>query len=141
MRGKNKAEDDQRDHHAEFTRKRIFFTTLDEYGVPVVVIGKVEGKFQNIYSVDTDNFHDSAILVDSFIKHGRTKLPVCMPRSIITFLSIALRVINPALRSRGIAINPDWVIDGGYTHESALGQPANYSRLTTRPMPFLLLTV
>ncbi len=51
-----------------------FFTTLDEYGVPVVVIGKVEGEYQNIYSVDTDNFHDSAILTDSFIKHGRTKI-------------------------------------------------------------------
>lgn len=37
-----------------------FFTTLDAYGVPVVVIGKVEGDFQNIYSVDTDNFHDSS---------------------------------------------------------------------------------
>ncbi|MEN3936830.1 hypothetical protein V9P81_26255, partial [Enterobacter hormaechei subsp. hoffmannii] len=33
-----------------------FFSTLDEYGVPVVVIGKVEGNYQNIYSVDTDNF-------------------------------------------------------------------------------------
>ena len=36
-----------------------FFSRLDMYGVPVVVIGKVEGDFQNIYSVDTDNFRDS----------------------------------------------------------------------------------
>jgi len=97
-----------------------FFTTLDEYGVPVVVIGKVEGKFQNIYSVDTDNFHDSAILVDSFIKHGRTKI-ACLHAPLDYHVSIdRLAGYKSSLEKQGIAINPDWVIDGGYTHESAL---------------------
>ena len=65
-----------------------FFTTLDAYGVPVVVIGKVEGEYQNIYSVDTDNFHDSA-----------GKLPACMRRLNIMFRSIAWRVIKPVWKS------------------------------------------
>ncbi|HGH4675740.1 TPA: LacI family DNA-binding transcriptional regulator [Enterobacter bugandensis] len=97
-----------------------FFTTLDQYGVPVVVIGKVEGKFQNIYSVDTDNFHDSAILVDSFIKHGRTKI-ACLHAPLDYHVSIdRLAGYKSSLEKQGIDINPDWVIDGGYTHESAL---------------------
>lgn len=97
-----------------------FFATLDEYGVPVVVIGKVEGNYQNIYSVDTDNFRDSAILTDSFIKHGRTKI-ACLHAPLDYHVSIdRLAGYKSSLEKQGIAVNPDWVIDGGYTHESAL---------------------
>ncbi|EPF0313744.1 LacI family DNA-binding transcriptional regulator [Enterobacter chuandaensis] len=97
-----------------------FFTTLDEYGVPVVVIGKVEGEYQNIYSVDTDNFQDSAILTESFIKHGRTKI-ACLHAPLDYHVSIdRLAGYKSSLEKQGIAINPEWVIDGGYTHESAL---------------------
>lgn len=97
-----------------------FFATLDEYGVPVVVIGKVEGNYQNIYSVDTDNFHDSAILTDSFIRHGRTKI-ACLHAPLDYHVSIdRLAGYKSSLEQQGFAINPNWVIDGGYTHESAL---------------------
>lgn len=97
-----------------------FFSTLDEYGVPVVVIGKVEGNYQNIYSVDTDNFRDSAILTDSFIKHGRTKI-ACLHAPLDYHVSIdRLAGYKFSLEKHGIEINPAWVIDGGYTHESAL---------------------
>ncbi|MGP6135590.1 LacI family DNA-binding transcriptional regulator [Enterobacter chuandaensis] len=97
-----------------------FFTTLDEYGVPVVVIGKVEGEYQNIYSVDTDNFQDSAILTESFIKHGRTKI-ACLHAPLDYHVSIdRLAGYKSSLEKQGIAINPEWIIDGGYTHESAL---------------------
>ncbi|MBD4426712.1 LacI family transcriptional regulator, partial [Xanthomonas citri pv. citri] len=82
-----------------------------------VVIGKVEGNYQNIYSVDTDNFHDSAILTDSFIKHGRTKI-ACLHAPLDYHVSIdRLAGYKSSLEKHGIAINPDWVIDGGYTHE------------------------
>ncbi|MEE9951822.1 LacI family DNA-binding transcriptional regulator [Enterobacter quasihormaechei] len=97
-----------------------FFSTLDEYGVPVVVIGKVEGNYQNIYSVDTDNLRDSAILTDSFIKHGRTKI-ACLHAPLDYHVSIdRLAGYKSSLEKHGIEINPAWVIDGGYTHESAL---------------------
>ena len=90
-----------------------FFSTLDEYGVPVVVIGKVEGNYQNIYSVDTDNFRDSAILTDSFI--------ACLHAPLDYHVSIdRLAGYKFSLEKHGIEINPTWVIDGGYTHESAL---------------------
>ena len=97
-----------------------FFSTLDAYGVHVVVIGKVEGNYQNIYSVDTDNFRDSAILTDSFITHGRTKI-ACLHAPLDYHVSIdRLAGYKFSLEKHGIEINPTWVIDGGYTHESAL---------------------
>lgn len=117
-----------------------FFATLDEYGVPVVVIGKVEGNYQNIYSVDTDNFHDSAILTDSFITHGRTKLPACMPRSIITFLSIAWRAINRALRSTVLRLIRTGLLMADIPMKARFRRPVSYSHQTTRLMRFLRRT-
>ena len=97
-----------------------FFTTLDAYGVPVVVIGKVEGEYQNIYSVDTDNFHDSATLTETFIKNGRRKI-ACLHAPLEYHVSIdRLAGYKASLEKHHIAINPDWIMDGGYTHESAL---------------------
>jgi DNA-binding LacI/PurR family transcriptional regulator len=96
-----------------------FFTTLDAYGVPVVVIGKVEGEYQNIYSVDTDNFHDSATLTETFIKNGRRKI-ACLHAPLDYHVSIdRLAGYKASLEKHHIAINPDWIMDG-YTHESAL---------------------
>ncbi len=97
-----------------------FFSTLDAYGVPVVVIGKVVGEFQNIYSVDTDNFHDSATLTEAFIKAGRRKI-ACLHAPLDYHVSIdRLAGYKASLEKNHIAINPAWIVDGGYTHESAL---------------------
>lgn len=97
-----------------------FFSTLDAYGVPVVVIGKVEGDYQNIYSVDTDNFNDSATLTDNFIKNGRRKI-ACLHAPLDYHVSIdRLAGYKASLAKHNIAIHSDWIMDGGYTHESAL---------------------
>ncbi|CAH5636739.1 Ribose operon repressor [Enterobacter cloacae] len=110
-----------------------FFTTLDAYGVPVVVIGKVEGDFTNIYSVDTDNFHDSATLTDNFIKNGRHKI-ACLHAPLDYHVSIdRLSGYKASLEKNNIAINSDWIIDGGYTHESALTAAIQLLSSTTPP--------
>ncbi|WP_253377152.1 LacI family DNA-binding transcriptional regulator [unidentified bacterial endosymbiont] len=97
-----------------------FFSRLDVYGVPIVVIGKVEGDFQNIYSVDTDNLHDSATLTDVFIKNGRRKI-ACLHAPLDYHVSIdRLAGYKSSLEKHNITVNPQWIIDGGYTHESAL---------------------
>lgn len=94
-----------------------FFSTLDAYGVPVVVIGKVEGDYQNIYSVDTDNFNDSATLTDNFIKNGRRKI-ACLHAPLDYHVSIdRLAGYKASLAKHNIAIHSDWIMDGGYTHE------------------------
>lgn len=96
-----------------------FFPRLDEYGIPVVVIGKVAGDFRNIYSVDTDNFSDSLALTDAFIKNGHRKI-ACLHAPLDYHVSVdRLAGYKASLKKHGIAIRPDWIIDGGYTHESA----------------------
>lgn len=97
-----------------------FFSRLDPYGVPVVVIGKVEGDYQNIYSVDTDNFYDSTTLTDSFINQGRRKI-ACLHAPLDYHVSVdRLAGYRASLEKHNIAVNPEWIIDGGYTHDSAL---------------------
>lgn len=97
-----------------------FFPRLDSYGIPVVVIGKVEGDFQNIYSVDTDNFHGSQILTETFIQNGHRKI-ACLHAPLDYHVSIdRLAGYKSSLEKHQIAFNEDWVVDGGYTHESAL---------------------
>lgn len=68
------------------------FHQLDPYNIPIVVTGKVEGHYKNIYSVDTDNFGDSYALTKHLIKQGHQKLLVSMLHSIITFRLIVLPV-------------------------------------------------
>jgi len=109
-----------------------FFSTLDAYGVPVVVIGKVEGDYQNIYSVDTDNFNDSATLTDNFIKNGRRKI-ACLHAPLDYHVSIdRLAGYKASLAKHNIAIHSDWIMDGGYTHESALAAAIT---LLSSPVP------
>lgn len=109
-----------------------FFATLDAYGVPIVVIGKVEGDYQNIYSVDTDNFNDSATLTDNFIKNGRRKI-ACLHAPLDYHVSIdRLAGYKASLAKHNIALHSDWIVDGGYTHESAL---AAAIKLLSSPVP------
>lgn len=97
-----------------------YFSRLDAYGVPVVVIGKVEGEYNNICSVDTDNFRDSFTLTETFIKQGHRKI-ACLHAPLDYHVSIdRLAGYKASLEHNQIDIHPDWMIDGGYTHESAL---------------------
>ncbi|MDY1038940.1 LacI family DNA-binding transcriptional regulator [Lelliottia sp. CFBP8978] len=97
-----------------------FFPRLDTYGVPVVVIGKVEGDFENIYSVDTDNIHGSMTLTDNFIHNGHRDI-ACLHAPLDYHVSIdRLAGYKASLEKHHIAVNTDWIVDGGYTHDSAL---------------------
>ncbi|KFC09984.1 LacI family transcriptional regulator [Trabulsiella guamensis ATCC 49490] len=97
-----------------------FFTQLDAYAIPVVVIGKVEGQYQHIYSVDTDNFHDSIALTNALIQQGYRKI-ACLHAPLDYHVSIdRLAGYKFSLEKQGIPLNPNWMIDGGYTHESGL---------------------
>lgn len=70
------------------------FAQLDKYDIPVVVIGKVEGQYAHVYSVDTDNFGDSIALTDALIENGHKILPVCMLRLMSMFRLTALMAIS-----------------------------------------------
>jgi len=96
-----------------------FFKELDKYNIPVVVIGKIEGDYQNIYSVDTDNFNDSYQLVQHLIDQGHTDI-ACLHSSLDYHVSIdRLEGYKKCLIDNGIPLRSDRIIDSGYTMEKA----------------------
>ncbi|WP_414163563.1 LacI family DNA-binding transcriptional regulator [Superficieibacter sp. BNK-5] len=97
-----------------------FFARLDSYHVPVVVIGKVEGQYQHVCSVDTDNFRDSVTLTDALIQRGHKNI-ACLHAPLDYHVSIdRLNGYKTSLKKHHFPLRSQWIIDGGYTHESAL---------------------
>ncbi|MGK9173426.1 LacI family transcriptional regulator [Yokenella regensburgei] len=97
-----------------------FFARLDKYEVPVVVIGKVEGEYQHVYSVDTDNYQDSIILTNTLIESGHRKI-ACLHAPLNYHVSVdRVNGYKASLKAHVLSINDDWIMDGGYTHESAM---------------------
>ncbi len=97
-----------------------FFARLDSYHVPVVVIGKVEGQYQHICSVDTDNFRDSIALTDALIQRGHKNI-ACLHAPLDYHVSIdRLNGYKTSLEKHHFPLRSQWIIDAGYTHESAL---------------------
>lgn len=97
-----------------------FFARLDKYSIPVVVIGKVEGQYEHVYSVDTDNFRDSVALTDALIQRGHKNI-ACLHAPLDYHVSIdRLNGYKRSLENHHYPLHPQWIIDGGYTNESAL---------------------
>ena len=97
-----------------------FFKELDSYAIPVVVIGKVEGDFQHVFSVDTDNYQDSIALTNTLINNGHRHI-ACLHAPLDYHVSVdRLAGLKDCLNGHDIAIPKAWIVDGGYTNESAL---------------------
>lgn len=108
----------------------MFYNELDKCAVPVVVIGKVAGGYNTIYSVDTDNFGDSLKLTEKLIEHGHRRL-ACIHAPLDHHVSVdRLAGFQAALRKHQLECDPQWIIDGGYTQQSAL---AAAGALLSRP--------
>lgn len=110
-----------------------FFARLDKYDIPVVVIGKVEGKYNHVYSVDTDNYRDSIILTDALIDSGHKHI-ACLHAPLDYHVSVdRVSGYKSSLTAHGILVQDEWIIDGGYTHDSAL--LAARQLLSQQPLP------
>lgn len=110
-----------------------FFERLDKYDIPVVVIGKVEGQYTHVYSVDTDNYRDSIALTDALIDSGHQNI-ACLHAPLEYHVSVdRVNGYKRSLATHQLAENKRWIIDGGYTHESALA--AARALLNQHPLP------
>ncbi|EFF9657014.1 LacI family DNA-binding transcriptional regulator [Escherichia coli] len=110
-----------------------FFTQLDKYDIPVVVIGKVEGQYAHVYSVDTDNFGDSIALTDALIESGHQNI-ACLHAPLDVHVSVdRVNGYKQSLAAHNIAVRDEWIVDGGYTHETAL--KAARQLLSQSPLP------
>jgi len=110
-----------------------FFEALDSYSIPVVVIGKVEGEFNNVCSVDTDNYHDSIMLTETLINQGRRRIG-CLHAPLDYHVSVdRLAGFKQCLAAHDITVQNSWVVDGGYTNESALAAAEQLLSGESRP--------
>ncbi|CBG88447.1 LacI family DNA-binding transcriptional regulator [Citrobacter rodentium] len=110
-----------------------FFARLDNYDIPVVVIGKVEGQYDHVYSVDTDNYRDSIALTDALIDSGHRHI-ACLHAPLDYHVSVdRVNGYKTSLSAHQLTIRDKWIIDGGYTHESALS--AARALLSERTLP------
>lgn len=111
----------------------FFFARLNKYDVPVVVIGKVEGEYAHVYSVDTDNFQDSIQLTNALIDSGHQHI-ACLHAPLDFHVSIdRVNGYKASLEVHKIQCRDEWIVDGGYTHESAL--LAARKLLSQTPLP------
>ena len=116
-----------------------FFKELDKYEIPVVVIGRVEGNYQHIYSVDTDNFNDSYQLVQHLIDQGHTDI-ACLHSSLDYHVSIdRLEGYKKCLVDNGIPLRSDRIIDSGYTMERAY--ETSESLLKSKDLPTAIFAI
>ncbi|CAH0121464.1 Catabolite control protein A [Paenibacillus sp. CECT 9249] len=117
--------------------KEDFFKQLDIFNIPIVVIGKVEGDYQNIYSVDTDNFQDSYDLTKLLIEQGHKEI-ACLHSPLDYHVSVdRLEGYKNCMQDYGLPLREEWMIDSGYTVET--GTQAAKRLLTLDALPSAVL--
>lgn len=95
------------------------FQQLDIFNIPIIVIGKVEGNFKNIYSVDTNNYQDSYELTQYLIEQGHRKI-ACLHSPLDYHVSIdRVEGYKDCLKDYGLPLEKEWIINSGYTVETA----------------------
>jgi DNA-binding LacI/PurR family transcriptional regulator len=94
------------------------FKQLDVFNIPIVVIGKVEGNYKNIFSVDTDNFHDSYELTKYLIEQGHKRI-ACVHSPLEYHVSMdRLNGYKACIEDHQLPVREEWMIDGGYNIET-----------------------
>jgi DNA-binding LacI/PurR family transcriptional regulator len=96
-----------------------FFEQLDIFNIPIVVVGKVEGEYNNIYSIDTNNYQDSYDLTEFLIKQGHRDI-ACLHSTLDYHVSIdRLEGYINCLKDYGITPREELVVNSGVTIEEA----------------------
>ncbi|MGZ4159554.1 MAG: LacI family DNA-binding transcriptional regulator [Neobacillus sp.] len=96
-----------------------FFKQLDVFNIPIVVIGKVDGEYKNILSVDTNNYQDSYDLTKYLIDQGHKDI-ACLHSPLDYHVSIdRLEGYKNCLKDHGLPLRKEWIINSGYTVDSA----------------------
>lgn len=94
------------------------FKQLDVFNIPIVVIGKVDGNYNNIFSVDTDNYHDSYELTKYLIEQGHKRI-ACLHSPLEYHVSTdRLNGYKACMEDHQLPVRDEWMIDGGYNVET-----------------------
>jgi DNA-binding LacI/PurR family transcriptional regulator len=97
----------------------VFYQELDVFDIPIVVIGRVDGTYKNVYSVDTNNYQDSYDLTDYLYQKGHRDI-ACLHSPLEYHVSIdRLKGYKDCMVQHGLPLNEGWIINSGYTVDSA----------------------
>ncbi|MGF6952625.1 DNA-binding LacI/PurR family transcriptional regulator [Neobacillus sp. B4I6] len=110
-----------------------FFKQLDVFNIPIVVIGKVDGEYTNIYSVDTNNYQDSYNLTKFLIEQGHRDI-ACLHSPLDYHVSIdRLEGYKDCLKDFSIPLKEEWIINSGYTVNTAYESATSLLLSPNRP--------
>src|SRR5690625_570536 len=96
-----------------------YFKELNKLNIPTVVIGKVNKEFENIYSVDTDNFKDSYNLVQYMIDLGHRNIACLYSPQDYNVAIDRLEGYKQCLLDNNLPIKENLKINCGFTMEQA----------------------
>lgn len=96
-----------------------YFKELNKLNIPTVVIGKVNEEFENIYSVDTDNFRDSYNLVQYMIDLGHRDIACLYSPQDYNVAIDRLEGYKQCLLDNNLPIKDNLMINCGFTMEQA----------------------
>lgn len=114
-----------------------FYKHLDDYNIPIVVIGKIVGDYKNVFSIDTNNFEDSYNLTKYLIEQGHNKI-ACIHSSLDYNVSKdRLEGYIRCLKEYDLPVRSEWILDGGYTVESATEAVQKFFHLDYLPSSVL----
>lgn len=110
-----------------------YFNEINDLNIPTVVIGKVDGDFDNIYSVDTDSFKDSYNLVQYMIDLGHKDI-ACLYSPQDYHVSIdRLKGYKQCLEDNHLPLNESLMINCGFTMDKAYTASKKLFQLESQP--------
>ncbi len=96
-----------------------FFEQLDQFNTPIVVIGNVELIYNNISSIDTDNYQNSYDLTQVLIDQGHRDIACIYPPANYHVTIDRVAGFYCCMKDNGLTIVDYWMINGGVSAESA----------------------
>jgi len=105
---------------------------LSEAGVPIMLMGQLPGS--DIPFVDIDAVLGAKMAVNHLIKEGHTEIGM-ITNAPLAYISAQQRCqgYQQALEENGLALRPEWIIEGNYTPESGLKAMEQLLETGSRP--------
>lgn len=97
-----------------------FLSEIDKLSIPTVVIGKISEEYDNIYSIDTDNYKDSYNLVQLLIDNGHEDIICIHPPTDVHVSMDRLDGFIQCMKDNNLPVTPDQIIETGYTIDQTL---------------------
>ncbi len=96
-----------------------FFLQLDQFDTPIVVIGNVDPVYNNISSIDTDNYQNSYDLTQVLIDQGHRDIACIYPPANYHVTIDRVAGFYCCMKDNGLTVVDYWMINGGVSAESA----------------------